>query len=104
MVTRNRKPPRAVFHGTPNIKAEDFKDSEQLKLLLNKEIPIAIYDAILRKKKSASIFEINNSSNFLDINKDQWASSLEWCLSYYIELEDYAECTKIQSTIDKLRK
>jgi len=104
MVTRKRRPPRALFYDVFNIRAEDYQDSVQLRLLLYKEIPLAIFDAISTKKNTATVFEINNTSNYVEIPKECWSQALEWSLTHYIEQEDYVSCSKIKSTIDKLTK
>jgi hypothetical protein len=102
MVSKKRRPPRAIFYDALNVKAEDYKDSEQLKTLLNKEIPLAIFDAVHHRRNSALVFEINNSSNYLEIKKEYWAKALDWCLPHYVELEDYKTCSEIKSIIEKL--
>ena len=99
-----RRPPRAIFMDVEQLTSKDIEESDILRVLLNKEIPLSIREAIDYNKTYATVFEINDSSNYIEIKRDQWKQALEWCLAYYVEIEDYYTCSEIKSMMDKLTK
>jgi hypothetical protein len=94
-----KRPIRALFDNPELLKSEDVAKSEILRDLLKSHVPLAIENAIIKKKIYASIFEINDSNQFIEIHKNNWVQSLETCLVWYVEDEDYEMCNHIKNLI-----
>lgn len=94
-----RRAVRALFDHVDQLAAEDIAQSEVLKQLLKVHLPIAIEDAIVKKKIYASLFEINDSSHYVEIHKHHWIQALETSLVWYVEDEDYEMCNHIKNLI-----
>ena len=98
-----RRTVRALFENAEELRAEDVAQSEILKTLLKTQVPIAIEDAIVAKKIYASIFEINDTKNYIEIHKNHWVNALETCLIWYVEDENYEMCTHIKNLIQSIQ-
>jgi hypothetical protein len=94
-----KRPVRALFENPQDLRAEDVSKSEILKDLLKNHVPLAIENAIVKKKIYASVFEINDSKQFVEIHKNNWVQALETCLVWYVEDEDYEMCNHIKNLI-----
>lgn len=66
------------------------------------ETVVAIKEGIAKKKKSINLFEITNSEFYIELKKEQWKSSLEKALEYYLEKEEYERCAECRDLINKL--
>ena len=98
-----RKTVRAVFNNIELLHADDISKSEELKKLIKIQLPEVIGEALSQNKIYASLFEINDSSCYIDIHKNNWVQSLETCLLWYVEDENYEMCTKIKDLIHKIQ-
>lgn len=98
-----RRTVRALFENPQELRAEDVAKSEVLKTLLKSQIPLAIEDAIVSKKIYASVFEINDTKNYIEVHKNHWTAALETCLIWYVEDEDYEMCTHIKNLIQSIQ-
>lgn len=98
-----RKVVRAVFDNPQELSAEDVAKSETLKELLKTQVPHSINDALMQNKIYASVFEINDSSVYIDIHKSHWIGALETCLLWYIDKEDYEMCIFIKDLIKTIQ-
>lgn len=94
---------RANIQGVDTITHEDLKKSVILKDLVIKETPNAIEEAIANRNNFASVFEVNDSGNYVEIHRRDWIPALEACLMHSVQKEDYESCTKINKLIDKLK-
>ena len=94
-----RKTVRALFDNVHNLPVENIAQSQVLKDLLKKHIPLSIENAIVANKVYATVFEINDSANYIEIHKNNWIQALETCLVWYVEEEDYEMCTHIKNLI-----
>ena len=99
-----RKPVRAIFENIDKLSKDDVVKSDILKDLVKKQIPAAIEEALIDKKIYASIFEINDSGQYVEIHKNHWVQSLEACLVWYVEEENYEMCTHIKNMIQTIQK
>ena len=52
--------------------------------------------------ESVNIAEIKNHNVMISVPKTEWKSGLEKAIDYYVETEEYEECSKIKNLIDKL--
>jgi hypothetical protein len=66
------------------------------------ETVIAIKEGIDKNKKSISLFEVANSDYYIELKKDNWKSSLERALEYYVEREEYNKCVECRDLLNKL--
>lgn len=66
------------------------------------ETVVAIKEGIAKNKKSINLFEVTNSDYYIELKKEQWKSSLEKALEYYIEKEEYDRCIECRDLINKL--
>jgi hypothetical protein len=99
-----RKIVRALFDRVDDLTAEDVAKSGILKDLLKTHIPPSIETAIVGKKIYAPIFEINDSGYYVEIHKHHWVQSLETCLVWYVEDEDYEMCNHIKNLIQSIQE
>lgn len=99
-----RKPVRALFDNLDSLTSEHIAKSDILKELIKKHAPLAIEEAIVDKKIYASLFEINDSGQYVEIHKNQWIQALETCLLWYVEDENYEMCTHIKNLIHTLQE
>jgi protein-arginine kinase activator protein McsA len=90
-----------IGNGRPDIKA--LCSNEVFVKAVFKETVAGIKDAIDNKKKTAILFELDSSENFIEINKNQWIPALQTCLDKLIENEKYEECAQIKELISKIK-
>ena len=98
-------PIRALFDNIEELTSEDIKASNILLNLLKQEVPSAIEYAMANKKTFATIFEINASSNYLEIHKNYWEEALNTCMRLFINdgEENYEMCHRISKMIEALQ-
>ena len=61
-----------------------------------------VSEAIKKNKKVIKLCEVKNSNIYITVEKPEWKDSLDSALQYYINTEEYEECSKIKDLIDKL--
>jgi hypothetical protein len=101
----NRVPPSVVID-----KAEEGGEIDLDLLIANKTFYQLVYkeaidsisDAITSRSKTATLFELNKSEHYIEIDKPQWKQALETCIEFYLKTEDYEICSKIKNIIDKI--
>lgn len=94
---------RAIFDNPEHLISGEVAESKELRQLIKIQAPAAINDAMIRGKTYASLFEINDTSCYVEIHKNHWADALETCLLWYVEDEDYEMCTHIKDMIQTIR-
>ena len=62
-----------------------------------------IRDAITTKSKTATLFQLEKSDYYLELEKSQWKQALQTCIDRLIETEQYEECSKIKVLMDKIK-
>ena len=85
----------------PIISLEDF-EAKAKKPVMMKSLVSNIADGIESNLESVNIAEIKNQNLILSVPKTEWKGGLENAMNYYIEKEEYEECSKIKNLIDKL--
>jgi len=85
----------------PIISLEDF-EAKAKKPLMMKTLVTNIAEGIEDKLESVSVAEIKHHDLILSVPKSEWKGGLENALNYYIDKEEYEECSKIKSLIEKL--
>jgi hypothetical protein len=99
-----RKTVRAIFDSPEYLKSEDVAQSAVLKELIKQHLPIAIETSIVGNKIYAPIFEINDTSQYVEIHKNHWVQALETCLVWYVEEENYEMCNHIKNLIQSIQE
>ena len=85
----------------PIISLEDFETKSKKR---------QVYKSLIQNKSegiefnldSVNIAEIKNHDVIISVPKTEWKSGLEKALNFYIEREEYEECSKIKKLINKL--
>ena len=85
----------------PIISLEDF-EAKAKKPTMMKSLVSNIAEGIEFELESVNIAEIKNHDIILSVPKSEWKGGLENAMNYYIEKEEYEECSKIKSLIEKL--
>ena len=82
-----------------------FEFSEELspkKRQVYKSLVDGVSEAIKTNKNEIKLCEVKNSNLYITVEKQEWKKSLDSALQFYIDIEEYEECSKIQNLIDKL--
>ena len=82
-----------------------FEYNEELKSSKHKvykSLVDGVTEAIKTDKEEIKLCEVKNSGIFITVEKQEWKNSLDSALQYYINTEEYEECSKIKNLIDKL--
>ena len=61
-----------------------------------------ISEAIKIDSDKVKICEIHNTNTYVTVDKKDWKISLDRALNFYIDREEYEECSKIKSIINNL--
>ena len=85
----------------PVISLEDF-EAKAKKPLMVKTLVNNIAEGIEDNLESVNIAEIKNYDLILNVPKSEWRGGLEKALEYYIEGEEYEQCSKVRDLINKL--
>ena len=85
----------------PIISLEDF-ETKAKKPLMFKTLVNNIAEGIEDNLESVNIAEIKNYDLILNVPKSEWKGGLEKALEYYIEGEEYEQCSKVRDLINKL--
>jgi hypothetical protein len=82
-----------------------FEYNEELsskKHQVYKSLIEGVSDAIKTDKEEIKLCEVKNSNTYITVEKPEWKKSLDSALQYYIDMEEYEQCSKIQKLINKL--
>ena len=85
----------------PSIALEDFETKSKKRIVLRSLVE-NIAEGIKDKSESVNIAEIKNHDVIISVPKTEWKAGLEQAIEYYIEREEYEECSKIKKIINKL--
>ena len=86
----------------PIISLEDF-EAKAKKPTMMRSLVSNIAEGIEDNLESVNIAEIKNHDIILSVSKDEWKPGLENAMDYYIEREEYEECSKIKKLIEKIK-
>ena len=98
-----RKVLRAVFDNPHDLSADQVSSSKDLKKLIKESAPESIKLAFDANKQYATVFEINDSSYYVEVHKKNWVQALETCMLWYVEDENYEMCTKIKDLVNEIQ-
>ena len=85
----------------PIISLEDF-ETKAKKPLMMRTLVENIAEGVELKLESVNIAEIKNYDVIISVPKTEWKSGLEKAMDYYIEREEYEECSKIKKIINEI--
>ena len=85
----------------PIISLEDF-EAKAKKPLMMKTLVTNIAEGIEDDLESVNVAEIKYTDIILSVPKSEWKGGLERAMEYYIEKEEYEECSKIKKLIKKI--
>tara|TARA_B100001778_G_scaffold28858_1_gene21007 strand:+ start:1043 stop:1315 length:273 start_codon:yes stop_codon:yes gene_type:complete len=85
----------------PIISLEDF-EAKAKKPTMMRSLVSNIAEGIEDNLESVNIAEIKHHDIILSVPKSEWKGGLENAMNYYIEKEEYEECSKIKKLINKL--
>tara|TARA_R110001583_G_scaffold105195_1_gene252610 strand:- start:109 stop:375 length:267 start_codon:yes stop_codon:yes gene_type:complete len=77
-------------------------DTSSKKPQVYKSLVDGISEAIKTNKEEIKLCEVKNSNTYITVEKPEWKESLDSALQFYIDVEEYEECSKIKNLIDKL--
>ena len=85
----------------PIISLEDF-EAKAKKTIMMKSLVVNIADGIEDNLEAVNVAEIKNHDVIISVPKTEWKGGLKNAMNYYIEREEYEECSKIKKLIEKL--
>ena len=85
----------------PIISLADF-EAKAKKPLMFKSLVTNIAEGIEENLESVNIAEIKNQNLIINVPKSEWKSGLNKALEYYVNTEEYEECSKIKNILSKL--
>ena len=85
----------------PQISLEDFETKAKKRIVYNSLVE-SVTNGLKLDLESVNIAEIKNTDIIINIPKTEWKSGLENAMNYYIEKEEYEECSKIKKLIEKI--
>jgi len=74
----------------------------ELKEVVIDETVYAIKDGIEKNKSKISLFEVAYTDCVIELEKQNWKSTLKNVIEYYVSKEDYTKCIEIRDLINKL--
>jgi hypothetical protein len=85
----------------PIISLEDF-EAKAKKPTMMKSLVLNIAEGIEDDLESVNVAEIKHHDIIINVSKSEWKGGLEKAMEYYIEMEEYEECSKIKKLIKRL--
>ena len=85
----------------PVISLKDF-EAKTKKRVVYKSLIEGITTGVDLDLESVNIAEIKNHNVMISVPKTEWKAGLENAMNFYIEREEYEECSKIQELINKI--
>ena len=85
----------------PVISLEDFK-AKAKKRQVYVSLVEKVTEGVECNLESVNIAEIKHTDIMISVPKTEWKAGLKKAMNYYIEREEYEECTKIKSLIERL--
>lgn len=86
----------------PGASYDQLHEIPEVKEVVIEELLVAIKDAVRGKKKSIQLFEVADSGYYLELKKDQFKSSLQTALDYFVEKEEYDKCIECRDLMNSI--
>lgn len=74
----------------------------EFKHIVMHELVVAVKDGIIKNRKTIELFEISDTKMCLNIEKENWKSSLNQAMEYFTSLENYDKCVECRELIKQL--
>ena len=87
---------------TRRIPILSLNDTSSKKPQVYKSLVDGVTEAIKTDKEEIKLCEVKNTNTYITVEKPEWKESLDSALQFYIDVEEYEECSKIKNLIDKL--
>ena len=97
-----RKIPVFTLNVQPGASYDQLHEIPEIKEVVIEEIVYAIKDAIKRKKSKIELFEVANSNFYIELKKEQFKSSLQSAIDYFLEKEEYDRCAECRDLINTI--
>jgi hypothetical protein len=75
---------------------------KQKKPQVYKSLVEGITEAFETNSNEIKLCEFEYADTYLTVHKDMWSESLNSAMNFYIEKEEYEQCSKIKKLINKL--
>lgn len=98
-----RKIPVFRVHVQPGASYGQLHEIPEVKEVVIEEVVVAIKDAIKGKKKSIQLFEVAGSDYYIELKKEQFKSSLETALQYFLDKEEYDRCVECRDLLNEIK-
>ena len=85
----------------PIISLNDFEAKYEKRVMV-KSLVENVTEGLKSNLESVNIAEIKHHDIMISVPKTEWKAGLENAMNYYIEREEYEECSKIKKLIKKL--
>ena len=85
----------------PIISLQDFETKSKKRIVLRSLVE-NISVGVELDLESVNVAEIKNHNIMVSVPKTEWKAGLEQAMDYYIEREEYEECSKIKKLIERL--
>jgi hypothetical protein len=86
----------------PGANYSQINDIPEIKQIILEETVYAIKYGIEKNKNSITLFEVAHTDCYLELKKENWKSTLEKALEYFLEKEEYDNCAEARDLINKL--
>ena len=85
----------------PIISLADF-EAKAKKPLMFKSLVTNIAEGIEDNLESVNVAEIKHHDIIINVSRSEWEGGLNKALEYYVNTEEYEECSKIKNILSKL--
>ena len=85
----------------PSISLKDFETKSKKRIVLRSLVE-NISIGVESNLESVNVAEIKNHDVIISVPKTEWKAGLEQAMDYYIEREEYEECSKIKKILNRL--
>ena len=85
----------------PIISLEDFETKSKKRQMFSSLVE-NVANGVELNLESVNIAEIKHQNLIISVPKSEWKSGLEKAIDFYVEKEEYEECSKIKELIDRL--
>jgi hypothetical protein len=75
----------------------------EVKEVVLDEVLIAIKEGVVKKKKSISLFSLANTDYYVELDRQEWSTSLNKALDFYVNGENYSKCIECRDLINKIK-
>ena len=79
-----------------------YEELNSIKPQVYRSLIEGVSEAIKNNNSKIELCEVKNSNTYVTVEKKDWKLSLDSALEFYINKEEYEECSKIKNLIDKL--